>query len=61
MALGSFKSIDAQPNVRAGAMEGVGIAMSLLGHAGDALPILETAVSLNPAAWHAWERARRHV
>src|SRR5215471_7947386 len=54
LALASFKSIDTQPNVRAGALEGEGIAMSLTGHADDALPILEIAVSMNPAAWHAW-------
>jgi Flp pilus assembly protein TadD len=54
VALASFKSVDTQPNVRAGALEGEGIAMSLTGHAADALPVLETAVSMNPNAWHAW-------
>jgi Flp pilus assembly protein TadD len=54
MALASFKSIETQPNVRAGALEGEGLAMSLLGRSDDALPLLESAVSMNPAAWHAW-------
>ena len=54
LALASFKNIETQTNVRAGALEGEGIALSLLGRADEALPILQTAVSLNPAAWHAW-------
>jgi Flp pilus assembly protein TadD len=54
LALASFKSIETQPNVRGGALEGEGLAMSMLGHTDEALPILETAVSVNPAAWHAW-------
>src|SRR5579871_4029712 len=54
IALASFKGIEAQPNVRAGALEGEGLALSLLGRTDDALPLLESAVSMNPAAWRAW-------
>lgn len=53
-ALASFKQVDMQPKLRARALEGEGIAMSLLGHADDALPVLEAAVSANPDAWRAW-------
>ena len=53
-ALGSFKRIEAQPKLRARALEGEGIAMSLLGRIDDALPVLESAVSANPDAWRAW-------
>ena len=54
LALASFKNIETQPIVRAGALEGEGIAISLLGRTDDALPMLESAVAMNPAAWHAW-------
>lgn len=53
-ALASFKQVDAQPALRARALEGEGIGMSLLGRSDDALPVLEAAVSLNPNAWRAW-------
>jgi len=54
IALASFKRIDTQPDLRARALEGEGVAMSLLGRTDDALPVLETAVSLNSNAWRAW-------
>jgi len=54
VALASFKQIDAQPALRARALEGEGIGMSLLGRTDDALPVLEAAVSMNPNAWRAW-------
>ena len=54
VALANFKRIDAQPDLRARALEGEGVAMSLLGRTDDALPVLETAVSLNSNAWRAW-------
>ncbi|MBN9544784.1 MAG: tetratricopeptide repeat protein [Alphaproteobacteria bacterium] len=53
-ALASFKQIDAQPTLRARALEGEGIGMSLLGRTDDAQPVLEAAVSLKPDAWRAW-------
>ncbi|MES2255422.1 MAG: tetratricopeptide repeat protein [Pseudomonadota bacterium] len=54
VALASFKRVDAQPKLRARALEGEGIAMSLLGRTDDALPVLEAAVSANSDAWRAW-------
>jgi len=53
-ALASFKRIDAEPTLRARALEGEGVGLSLLGRTDEALPVLETAVSLNPSSWHAW-------
>jgi len=54
VALASFKQIDAQPALRARALEGEGVGMSLLGRIEEALPVLEAAVALNPNAWRAW-------
>ena len=54
VALSNFKRIDAEPTLRARALEGEGIGLSLLGRTDEALPVLETAVSLNADAWHAW-------
>ncbi len=54
IALASFKRVDTQPNLRARALEGEGIALSLLGRTEEAQPVLEAAVSANPEAWHAW-------
>jgi Flp pilus assembly protein TadD len=54
IALASFKRVDTQPDLRARALEGEGVSMSLLGRSDDALPVLETAVSLNSNAWRAW-------
>ncbi len=53
-ALTNFKTVDTKPEVRAGALEGEGLALLLLGRSDDALPVLESAVAANPAAWHAW-------
>ena len=54
VALASFKRIDTQPELRARALEGEGVSLSLLGRENEALPILESAVSVNHSAWHAW-------
>jgi Flp pilus assembly protein TadD len=54
VALSSFKRIDTEQKLRARALEGEGVAMSLLGRADEALPILEAAVAANPVSWHAW-------
>lgn len=53
-ALASFKQVDMQPKLRARALESEGVAMSMLGRTDEALPVLESAVSANPDAWHAW-------
>jgi Flp pilus assembly protein TadD len=54
VALASFKRVDTQPDLRPRAMEGEGIAMSMLGRIDEAAPILEGAASANPNAWRAW-------
>ena len=54
VALTNFKQIDVQPTVHAKALEGEGIALSLLRRTDEALPVLEAAVAANPGAWHAW-------
>ncbi|HVV65561.1 MAG TPA: tetratricopeptide repeat protein [Rhizomicrobium sp.] len=53
-ALSSFRRIDADPNLRARALQGEGIALSLLGRSDEALAALKEAVDLNPAQWRAW-------
>ena len=64
-ALKSFKQIDGNPAVRARALEGEGLALSLLGRSDEAVKALQAAVAANPAAWRAWnamgtEYDRRH-
>ena len=53
-ALKSFKQIDADPNLKAKALEGEGIALSLLSHSDDAMKTLRAAVAADPSAWRAW-------
>ncbi|HUO91429.1 MAG TPA: tetratricopeptide repeat protein [Rhizomicrobium sp.] len=53
-ALGAFKSVDTDPALRARALEGEGIALSLLGKSDAAITALVSAVSLDPKAWRAW-------
>ena len=65
IALKSFKEIDGNPLVRARALEGEGLALSLLGRSDEAVTALQAAVAANPAAWRAWnalgtEYDRRH-
>ena len=65
VALANFRSIDSKPEQRARALEGEGIALSLLGKSDAALAALKAAVKENPSAWHAWnalgsEYDRRH-
>jgi Flp pilus assembly protein TadD len=54
VALESFKRVDAQPELRERALEGEGVAMSLLGRLDEALPVLESSAASNPASWHTW-------
>lgn len=53
-ALTSFKSIEADAKAGAGAREGEGIALSLLGRSNEAIAALQDAVAQDPAAWRAW-------
>lgn len=65
VALTDFRNVDSKPEQRARALEGEGIALSLLGKSDDALSVLKSAVKENPGAWRAWnalgsEYDRRH-
>lgn len=53
-ALASFKSAESDPELRAGAKEGEGIALSLLGRSREAIAALQAAVTEDPSAWRAW-------
>jgi Flp pilus assembly protein TadD len=53
-ALANFKRVDQDPSVRGDALEGEGIAQSLLGRSDEALATLKQATSVKPSAWRAW-------
>ena len=53
-ALADYRQIDAVAAERARALEGEGIALSLLGRADEALATLKKAVAEAPTAWRAW-------
>jgi tetratricopeptide (TPR) repeat protein len=55
-ALTNFKAIETDANAAAGAREGEGIALSLLGRSNEAVAALQDAVARDPAAWRV-ERA----
>jgi Flp pilus assembly protein TadD len=64
-ALTNFSRIKSEPNLRAQALEGEGIALMQLGRLDEALFSLQAAVMANPRAWQAWnalgsEYDRRH-
>jgi Flp pilus assembly protein TadD len=54
LALASYTSAQDAPATRAAALQGQGIAFSLMGRSGEALTALQTAVVESPAAWRAW-------
>jgi Flp pilus assembly protein TadD len=54
LALAGYKSAQDAPATRAAALQGQGIALSLLGRSGEALTVLQSAVVEFPAAWRAW-------
>jgi Flp pilus assembly protein TadD len=65
VALTNFKMVDSKPEERPRALEGEGIALSMLGKSEQAFATLQSAVALDPAAWRAWnalgtEYDRRH-
>jgi Flp pilus assembly protein TadD len=53
-ALADFKKVDTPGPTRGSAMEGEGIALSLLGRSDQALAMLQQAVTEDPSAWRAW-------
>ena len=54
-ALASFKEVEARSETRARAMQGEGIALSLMGRRDDAVAMLQKAVTEDPSAWRAWD------
>ena len=53
-ALDAFKAAQSAPATRAAALEGQGIALSLLQRSDEAVIALKEAVDVNPSAWRAW-------
>jgi Flp pilus assembly protein TadD len=53
-ALAAFKDAEAAPATQAHALEGEGIALSLMGRSDEALKALQQATSADPLAWRAW-------
>jgi Flp pilus assembly protein TadD len=53
-ALASFKSVDSNPALSARALQGEGIALSLLNRSAEAMQALQKAVLLDAKAWRAW-------
>jgi Flp pilus assembly protein TadD len=53
-ALDTLKPVDGPGSAQAEALQGEGIALSLLGRSDEALAMLQKAVSLDPTEWRAW-------
>jgi len=53
-ALQAFKQARDYPEVRARALQGQGLALSLAGRSDEALGVLKEAVAADPSAWRAW-------
>lgn len=53
-ALAAFRDAEAAPATHAHALEGEGVALSLLGRSDEALAMLLGATAADPSAWRAW-------
>ncbi len=53
-ALDAFRKVDADPGLRARALQGEGVSLSLTARSEDALAALTKATQLDPALWRAW-------
>jgi len=53
-ALDLFRQVDGAAVTHAEALEGEGLALSMLSRSEEAMPVLQAAVTANPAAWRAW-------
>jgi len=53
-ALDSFRAAEKEPVTKAKALEGQGIALSVMNRSDEAIAKLKEAVALDPAAWKAW-------
>jgi Flp pilus assembly protein TadD len=54
VALEAFKAAEATPTLRPAALEGEGIALSMLQRSDEALATLQEAVAADATAWRAW-------
>ncbi len=54
VALANFKLVDTKPEQKARALEGEGIALSLLGKSDASLIVLKSAVAEGSPSWRAW-------
>lgn len=53
-ALATYQQVADIPEVKGDALEGKGIALSLLGRSDEAFAVLKQAVEAKPSAWRAW-------
>jgi Flp pilus assembly protein TadD len=53
-ALAELKTAEVNPETRAKALEGEGVALSTLGRSDEAFTTLKTAVTTDPSLWRAW-------
>jgi len=53
-ALEAFRAVAADPTQKARALEGEGLALSMLGRSDEALADLKAATALDKSLWHAW-------
>lgn len=53
-ALAAYKEAEAAPADHAKALQGQGLALSMLGRSDEALAILQKSVAEDPSAWRAW-------
>jgi Flp pilus assembly protein TadD len=58
-ALASYRAAEADPAMRARALQGQGITLSLQGRSDEAMAMLKRAVEADPAAWRAWNALGR--
>lgn len=58
-AYASYRDAEADPSVRARALQGQGITLSLQGRSDEAVAMLQRAVEADPGAWRAWNALGR--
>ncbi|MDP3852247.1 tetratricopeptide repeat protein [Phenylobacterium sp.] len=58
-ALASYRAAEGDVGVRARALQGQGVALSLLGRSAEAMITLQRAVAEDPKAWRAWNALGR--
>lgn len=58
-ALASYRAAEGDVGVRARALQGQGVALSLLGRSAEAMTTLQRAVAEDPTAWRAWNALGR--